>query len=193
MLKALSVLPEQYQPHLTVDLQKNKKSAVLVNGLAVLIGAVMALPMHYVVSIDTLFDMSQGPVICLLRMGVLLFGMIAYMVLHEAVHGMAMKMCGTKKIKYGFTGLYAFAGSNDYYGKGAYIFIALAPIVLLGAVLLIANLLVPNSWFWVIYIIQIINVSGAAGDMYVTVKFIKLPKNILVQDSGTSMVVYAMH
>ena len=26
-----------------------------------------------------------------------------------------MKLCGTKKIKYGFTGLYAFAGSDDYY------------------------------------------------------------------------------
>ena len=37
------------------------------------------------------------------------------MILHEIVHGIAMRICGTKKVKYGFTGLYAFAGSKDFY------------------------------------------------------------------------------
>ncbi len=102
-----------------------------------------------------------------------------------------MKLCGTKKVKYGFTGLYAFAGSDDYYGKAAYIFIALAPVVLWGVVLLIANFIVPISWFWAVYLIQITNILGAAGNAYVTVKFASLPKDISVQDSGTAMTVYS--
>ncbi len=190
MINTVTVLPEGYQPYLNIDLQKNKKSAFLVNGLALLIGVIMAVLMHRAIPIDTLFDMSKGIGDYILRFGVLAEGIFAYIFLHEAVHGVAMKLCGTKKVKYGFTGLYAFAGSNDYYGKISYIFIALAPIILWGIVLLIINILVPEPWFWVIYIIQIINISGAAGDIYVTVRFLKLPRNILVKDVGTSMTVY---
>ena len=113
------------------------------------------------------------------------------MVLHEIVHGIAMKMCGTKKVRYGFTGLYAYAGSDDYYDKKAYIFIALAPVVFWGVVLLIINLLVPIGWFWVVYFIQIINLSGAAGDLFVTAKFLRLPNDVLVKDYGVSMTVYS--
>ncbi|MGN0447430.1 MAG: DUF3267 domain-containing protein [Acutalibacteraceae bacterium] len=116
---------------------------------------------------------------------------IAYMVLHELTHGIAMKICGTKKIKYGFTGLYAFAGSDDYYSKKAYIFIALAPVVLWGLVIAIINPFVPSEWFWIVYILQIMNLSGAAGDLFVTVKFSKFPKDILIKDYGVGMTVFS--
>jgi hypothetical protein len=106
------------------------------------------------------------------------------------VHGITMKLFGTKKVKYGFTGLYAFAGSDDYYDKMSYITIALAPIVFWGIVLLILNLTLGSEWFWVVYIIQIINVSGAAGDMYVTYRMTKLPQDVLVRDTGVAMTVY---
>lgn len=113
------------------------------------------------------------------------------MVLHEVVHGIVMKLCGTKKIKYGFNGLYAYAGSDDYYDKKSYIIIALAPIVLFGIILGIINALVPKEWFWVVYFIQLENISGAAGDLYVTFKFLKLPNDILVKDSGLGMSVFS--
>ena len=114
-----------------------------------------------------------------------------YLVLHDLVHGIAMKLCGTRRVHYGFTGMYAFAGSDDYYDKSGYIMIALAPIVVWGVVLAVLNLLVPTAWFWVVYLIQISNLSGAAGDLYVTVKFSRLPRDILVRDSGVAMTVYA--
>lgn len=125
------------------------------------------------------------------RFAVLLVLLVVYMILHELVHGIAMKMCGTKKIKYGFTGMYAFAGSDDYYRKKPYIFIALAPVVLWGVVLAVVNPFVSAEWFWVVYLIQISNISGAAGDLYVTLKFSKLPKDILVKDYGVGMRVYS--
>ena len=113
------------------------------------------------------------------------------MVLHELVHGIAMKICGTKKVKYGFTGMYAFAGSQDFYNKKAYIYIALAPVVLWGSVLAVITPLVSAEWFWVVYMIQIINVSGAAGDLFVTVKFLRLPRDILIRDYGVGMKVFS--
>lgn len=190
-MKAKQVLPEGYQEIFSVNLQKDTKIAVLVNVLAVVIMLVMAVPMHFHISISSLFDMSQGLGVYAMRFGLLILLIVVYLVLHELVHGITMKILGTKKVKYGFTGLYAFAGSDDYYDKKSYIAIALAPIVVWGIVLAAINAVVPYKWFWVVYFIQIMNVSGAAGDLYVTVKFSRMPKDILVRDSGIGMTVYS--
>ena len=191
MQKAVKTLPEGYKEIDSIDLQKDKRLSVLLNLAAIIIAVLLVVPMHFWVPISTLFDMESGLGNYTIRFIVLIVVMILYMVLHELVHGIAMKMCGTQKIKYGFTGMYAFAGSDDYYGKGAYIFIALAPIVVWGIVIAIVNFLVPLEWFWVVYFVQIINLSGAAGDLFVTVRFSRLPKDILVRDYGVSMTVYS--
>ncbi len=190
-MKALEILPDGYKEIYAIDLQKDKKTAIFVNVLAIVIGVALVIPMTYVVPFSTLFSTESGMLAYTLRFVALIVFMILYIVLHELVHGVAMKLCGTKKVKYGFTGMYAFAGSNEYYGKSAYIFIALAPVVLWGIVLAVINPFVPMEWFWVVYYIQVINLSGAAGDLFVTVKFSRFPKDILVHDHGVGMVVYA--
>ncbi len=185
-MKALENLPEGYHKIYAIDLQKNKKMSVLVNALAILIAMALMIPMHFVVPISTVFEQDYS--LKLIAWVVLL---VAYMVLHELVHGIAMKLCGTKKVKYGFTGLYAFAGSNDYYSKKPYIFIALAPVVLWGIVLAVINPFVPVDWFWIVYMLQICNLSGAAGDLFVTVKVSRMPSDILIRDYGVGMTVYS--
>lgn len=190
-MRAVRDLPEGYKEIYSIDLQKNKAMSLVVNLIAVIIAVVLLVPMHFLIPISTLFDMESGVGDYFIRLASLIVLMIVYMVLHELVHGIAMKMCGTKKVKYGFTGLYAFAGSDDYYAKRSYIFIALAPVVLWGIVIAVINLFVPVEWFWVVYLIQIINLSGAAGDLFVTVRFSRLPKDILVKDHGVGMTVYS--
>ena len=175
-------LPDDYREIYSIDLQKDKKMSVIVNGLAIVIAALLAIPMNFVVPFYTMFNLENGTKDMLIKYGVLIALMIIYMILHEIVHGIAMRICGTKKVKYGFTGLYAFAGSKDFYDIKSYIFIALAPVVLWGVILGVVNLFVPIGWFWVVYLIQIVNLSGAAGDLFVTIKFSRLPKDILVQD-----------
>ena len=189
-MKAIGVLPEDYGEIYSLNLQKDKRAAIIVNLLALAIAAVMAVSMNFFVPVTSVIDMSGGIVRYFLRLAALIVLMVLYMVLHELVHGIAMKLCGTKRVKYGFTGLYAFAGSEDYYDKKSYIFIALAPIVLWGTVLAAVNFFVPTEWFWIVYMIQLINISGAAGDLFAAVKFSRMPKNILIQDSGVSMRVF---
>ncbi len=190
-MNAVEKLPEGYREIYDIDLQKNKKAALTVNLLAVVIAVLMIVPMHFFVPVSSMFSMENGMKNYILRFGVLLVLIILYMILHELVHGIAMKICGTKKVKYGFTGMYAFAGSKDFYDKKSYIFIALAPVVLWGIVLAVVNSFVQYEWFWVVYMIQIFNLSGAAGDLFVTVKFSRLPGDILVQDYGVGMKVYS--
>jgi len=163
----------------------------LVNFIAIVIAVVMIIPAHFIVPISVLFDMEQRLGNYALRFGVLAVSAVAYIILHELVHVIAMKICGTQKVKYGFTGLYAFAGSEDYYDKRSYIFIALAPVVLWGVLLAVLTVVVPDEWFWIAYFIQITNISGAAGDFYVTAKFSKLSPDILIKDYGLGMTVYS--
>jgi len=43
----------------------------------------------------------------------------------------------------------------------------------------------------VIFFLQITNISGAAGDIYVAAKFSRFPADILVKDTGVDMTVYS--
>ena len=117
-------------------------------------------------------------------------GSVAYIVLHELTHAVCMKHYSKEKVRFGFTGMYAFAGSDAYYYKKPYLVIALAPVVVWGIVLLALNLALPIDWFWPVYAIQISNLAGAAGDAYVTWRMWQLPGDVLVRDSGTAMNVY---
>ena len=191
-LSAVHALPEGYAEYDAIDLKSNKKIAIFVNVLAVALAAAMAIPAHFfLVPVSVLFDMENGIGEYSVRFLSLIALMILYLVLHELVHGAAMKLCGTEKVKFGFTGIYAFAGSDDFYDKKSYIFVALAPVVLWGIVLAAVNFFVPETWFWVVYLIQICNISGAAGDFFVTVRFLRFPKDVLVRDVGIRMTVYS--
>ncbi len=189
-MKSTDKLPEGYSAAYAVDLQKDKKLMLLVNAIGLIIAAIMIVVAFLIDIPFTLFDMSEGLLSYVLRFLVLIAGMAAYMVLHELVHGITMKLYGAKKINYGFTIMYAYAGSDWYFGKVPYIIIALAPVVMWGVVLGVICPLVDGDWFWIAYIIQIMNLSGAGGDIYVTCKFIREPKDILIKDTGVAMTVY---
>ena len=190
-MKAMQSLPAGYREIYSVNLQKDKKAAVLINVLAVLIAAAMVVAANFFIPISELFQMDTGLRNYWIRFLVLIVSIAVYMCLHELVHGIVMRACGTKKVRYGFTGMYFFAGSDDYYGKKSYIAIALAPIVVFLFVLIPINFAVPRDWFWVVYFLQICNIAGAAGDMFVTVKFAGMPKDIVIRDSGVGMTVYS--
>lgn len=185
-MRAVRTLPEGYEEIYSLDLQKDRRAVVAVNLVASAVALLMLVPMGFLVPFSTLLG-AAGETTPFARILVLAVLMIAYMPAHELVHGVAMRICGTEKVEYGFTGMYAYARSGDCYGKGAYIFIALAPIVFWGIVLAAANALVPVEWFWVVYLVQVANVSGSAGDLFVIVRISRLPKDILVKDYGVGM------
>ncbi len=190
-MKSRKELPVGYTEIFSVDMKKDKKMAWGLNITAAVVTVIMIVCAAFHVPITALFDMSEGLGVYAARFGIIVLSCIAYIVAHEAVHGLVMKAFGTTKVKFGFTGLYAFAGSEEYYDKCSYILIALAPLVLFGVIFGVLCAVVSPCWFWVVYFLQIINVSGAVGDVYVTIRFSRMPKDILVQDNGTDMTVYS--
>jgi len=189
-LKAYHFLPENYQEIMQINLQKDKQTAQKVNVIAGIIMIALLIIGHLIVPIKELFNEEMFAA-SLLRLGVLFLAYFAYIVLHELTHAVAMKAVGGGKVIFGFTGLYAFAGSReDYFDKTAYRCIALAPLVLWGIVFAVMTALVPRSWFWVVWFLQAGNIGGAAGDVFVTVKLWNKPASILVMDTGVDMTVY---
>lgn len=189
MVGNMKTLPAGYEKIRDIDLKKNRREALIVNVTAAIIAVVMAVIGHFIVPVQTLFDMTSVPAY-FARFGVLLVGLVAYIILHEAVHGVVMYHYCKVKPTFGFTGMYAYAGSTAFYNRRSYIVIAMAPVVFWGVVLAILMPLVPKAWFWVVYFIQMNNISGAAGDLYVTSLMMKMPEDILVRDAGVSMEVF---
>ena len=184
-MKCLSELPQGYRRILSLDLQNDKKLALRINIAALAVAAVMGIIAGVVTTREYFLYFDIVKII------IIFAGMFIYLVLHELVHGMAMKFFGSKTVKYGFSLLYAYAGSKDYFNKNMYIVTSLAPMVIWGVVLMILNLIGGIEWFWVIYLIQIYNIAGSTGDMYVVHKVSKMPKDVLVFDSGVSMEFYS--
>ena len=193
MQKSVQTLPEGYNEIYSVNLQKDKKTAVILNVVGgVICAAILALGHFCFVPFSEFGGSGENLFLDLLPMLAMIVGVFAYIVLHELTHGAVMKLFGAKKLRFGFTGLYAYAGSEtDYFGKSVYILVALAPLVFWGVVLTVLLIFVPRNWFWTVYFIQMMNISGAVGDLFVTFKFMKMPKDILVMDTGVGMTVYS--
>ena len=193
MKKSYEALPAGYTLLRRVDLAKNKRELLLVNGLSVLLFLVSFVPMLFAVSPASLFRGEWWQI--LVCLGFFLFGDILYILLHEAVHGIFIRVFGGRPF-FGFTGLYAYAGCKSYFARLPYLWIALSPVVIWGAVLGVLCVLsllgiLPYSLFWLFYLIECHNLSGAAGDFYVAFLFSRMPEDILVLDDGVAMSVYA--
>ena len=185
LMKAFHPLPDGYKEILHINLQEDQKTALKINVFSIIAAIVVFLIGKLIAPSSSMLAMKLSSWLLLAA------GFIVYMVLHEATHAIVMKAVGAKKVIFGFTGMYAFAGSKeDYFDKSSYRLIALAPVVVWGIIFAILAFVVPADYYWVLWLLQVANISGAAGDLYVTFRFWNFPPSILVMDTGIDMTVY---
>ena len=189
---AKETLPEGYAEAEKIDLVKNRKQMLLVNGLAIGLTILLIVLGIFLQpeGASVLFDFEENAFQTACKCLVLCAGIFAYIAGHEAVHGVFMWHYSHIKPHFGFSFTYAYAGSEVYFAKNAYLAIALAPVVVWFILLGAFNLAVPADWFWIVWFIQIMNLSGAAGDFYVFARILRMPETVLVQDTGTAMTAY---
>ena len=187
------VLPPGYREKTKIDLKGNKKTAVILNVVSILIGLGMAVVTLLYAPL-TLFENMGGAFTTLLYMilkvVVTMGGLILYISAHERIHGLFIKKFSGTEPTYGLSGAYAYAGSTAFFQKTHYIIIALAPFFLLGILLGAVTFFLPEGWFWYVYIIQILNVAGSVGDFYVVLRVMFQPKTVRIQDGGTETTIY---
>ncbi len=184
----MTTLPNGYREVRRVDLMRNRKEAVIVNLLALLITGALAVLgfvfcppfVEITIGIHTIFNMM-----------IWMIAIIAYMIFHELIHGVFMKTFSGRKPHYGFTGLYAYAGSDAFFARKQYLIIAFAPVVILGLVIGVLTVAFYETAFWYLYLLQVVNLSGAAGDFYVGFLIARAGNDVMVRDMGTDMSFYS--
>ncbi len=186
----VTVLPDGYVLKETIDLQKDRKTALLVNGLAVL-AMIVLFPLGLVViDIDEFFD-RLSPTVMFVNLGLAVIGPLIYLVLHELTHGILMKHFGAEHVKYGFTGLYAYASSQeDYFDKHSYLRVSLGPLTIWFVIFTVLMILLPRWMLPGLYFLQVTNISGSMGDVYISSRFRKLDPSAYILDPGVTMSVY---
>ena len=187
-------LPQGYSFFDKIDLKNNKTQFWTVQGICLATIAVM-LGIGWLIEspikvLNSVYN-AENNTESIIAVVVLIVGFVLYIFAHEAVHGLFMYAFCKTKINYGFVGWAAYAGSSAYYDKKHYIMIALAPVVVWGVTFAVLNIFFHSGiWFWVIWFLQIGNVSGACGDFFCVYKTARYPKDILVNDTGLEMQIF---
>lgn len=194
-MHVFSELPASYEKVEEIKLQGNKRLAVGINAAGSLLMVILLLIGHFLlVPVWTAFEFEIGTTMmqAMMRPIAMIVGSIAYIVLHELTHGAAMKYFGARSVRFGFTGLYAYAGSErDWFDKTSYLVVTLAPLVLWGVFFTAMLIFVPRTWFWVVYLWQIMNITGSVGDVYVAWRTGRMPADMLARDTGVEMALYS--
>ena len=175
-----------YKECTKIDLVKNKKEALLVNIYGIIIMVVMAvfIPLLIMGGIIEFNLETTFPIFFI----VLLISLILYIPLHEIVHGIVLKKYTDEKLSFGWKLVYAYCGSKEaVVDRKEYYAVALAPLLVFSVVFISLMVLNPSlSLVW--YVMEIMNVSGSVGDIYVSIKLRKeKSRDILITDSGTDM------
>ena len=116
-----------------------------------------------------------------------LAALLAYIPLHELTHGVFMRALSGVRPKYGIRLAYAYAGSTVWFDRRSHCLIALAPVALWGVAFQLAVALAPTEWFWPIWLLQVSNLSGSAGDLYCVFYLTRMKGDLLIRDTGTRM------
>lgn len=184
-------LPGNYDEVLYWKLSHHKTLLVVLNvvGLA-LMG--LALPLFFAWArlwqprIETLE-------VRILQMGAALIAVVSTIVLHELVHGLALRGYGARP-KYGVLwkeGMFYATAAGYAFRRNAYIVIALAPLVglsLVGMALLMLSL--PGWLAWIVVFCTALNVGSAIGDMWLVRVALGYPPAAYVVDEKDGLRVF---
>ena len=177
-------LPPGYRYACTMDFMRNRRQMLAVMKLGLALTVLPALAGLAAAPVKPAWELMCGH--WYMWPG-LAAALILYIPLHELTHGAAMLLMSGVMPSFGLKLPYAYCGSTAWFDRRSHIITALAPVILWGAALQVGIALAPPEWFWPIWIVQISNLSGSAGDMYCAWALARMPGDLLIQDTGVRM------
>ena len=186
-------LPEGYRQVYEID-AKNKKTAILLNAVALIIFFLTLLPFILSLGFRNLFRLPTQRDLLLFYI-VLLVSIIAYMVLHELVHGACYKLLTHRKLTFGISLSCAYCGVPDIYVyRKASLIAILAPFVVF-TILFLPPALLSGSYPLLrltAVLLFCANVSGCTGDLYgaALMLFRFRDPMLLIRDTGPKQTYY---
>ena len=189
-------LPQGYKQVKYIN-AKDKKFGLIFNLIALVVLAVVM-----IVAILPLY-LNEVSVFCCVTLGqmlifyaVFIVSMIAYIVLHEIVHGIAYKALTGEKLTFGLSGSCASCGVPNIYTYRRTALISLvAPLTVFTLILLpltVALYFVSPLYYLAFAFIFGLHLGGCSGDIYCTLLFLFKfkDKRTLLRDTGPEQYYY---
>ena len=119
-----------------------------------------------------------------------LLGCILHIILHEITHLIFMKIFSKEKINISIKFPTISVGSNAKYSKKQFSIIALAPVIILGIILILLILFSSKDYTFLWSILLTLNFAGSGGDFLQFLKISKYPTNTYFQDTSNETIVF---
>lgn len=195
MTNYVKELPQNYKEILHID-ATHKKFGIIFNLIALLVLVAVLAVVLPTADYTAFAVLLENPVqLLLFEVGVLL-AIVAYIVLHELVHGVAYKALTGQKLTFGLKWSCAFCGVPDIYVyRKAALIALLAPFVVFTAIF-IPGTIVFGCMRSVLYVpfgvLLGLHWGGCSGDLYMTglLLFRYKDKGLLVRDTGPEQFLY---
>lgn len=197
-------LPEGYKQIKHIN-AKEMKLGLILNGIAlatILVVEVLALIPIIVTSIISAingsFTLEIDPLSTLLALIVFVVAMVAYIVLHELVHGIAYKSLTGEKLTFGLSWSCAYCGvPNIYTYRKTALISLLSPLVVFSVIfvaLTVVLYFVNPVYYLMSTFLLGLHLGGCSGDIYVMLLFLfkVKDKRVLMRDTGPEQFFYAI-
>ena len=185
-----SELPKSYRGNriACIELEKSKYLSRLLKTVQAVIAVLMIFAGCLLMPPAALTGMSEP----FEHLSVLMLGMISVRIILELTRGLLMRLFSGVKPVLRFTGAYLHAGCPAYFDRKNEQLINLLPSLLLTVALIILFLSTKDmSWKWIVWIILTVSVCFSIGYAYASIRFQQLPDDVLIQNVGSTYLVYS--
>ena len=193
-------VPDGYE--LRKHINANSKRIGLVFNLVSI--ALCAVVIFVSLAIFKIFESSPNPIFVFIGVFAGIVLMLAYMVLHELVHGIAYKISTGERLKFGISWSCAYCGVPNIYVYRKYALLAvLAPVVLFTVIFMPLMVLcilltggcrseIATASYYALSVLLGMNIGGSAGDFYLAflLLFKIKGKDTLIRDTGPEQYIY---
>jgi hypothetical protein len=177
-------LPIGYECHLSIDLEEDRVFNRWVRAvfLGVAVAAVAA-----ALGLNLPLETAWSPWV---SVPVTVLAVLFYFSAHEATHGLALRWRTGIRPSYAFAFPFLTTGSPAYLNRGSTAFVALAPSLAWGVLLLAAFLLAPADARLTLYLLLALNFAGSGGDYAEAALALRQPPEALIRDDGAEIGVF---
>ena len=184
-------MPAGYTRSGGIDLKNNKRLAIILNIVAVIITIFVFFLLSGIAALvrPELNELSDSITVGVVLLVLIL--MVITFVIHELIHGFFFWVFTRNKPIFALHLLYAYAGAPEWYiPVRQYAIISISPLVIIDLVGLLLMLLSPQSWVVIIIFLIAMNTGGAMGDLLVFVRLFKTTSTSLANDTGDAVTFY---
>ena len=171
-----------------IELEKSPVLSRLIKTASAVLALLFFLVGYLIFPIEALLEMENA----FLHLTVLLLAMMSVFLVHELMRGVLMRLFSGVKPIVRYVGSYPQAACQAFFCNRHQQIINLLPLMVITLMLLAIVLTTADmSWKWIAWITLTVGICSYVRDLYVAVRMIYLPGDILVMNVGPVYMVYS--